>query len=412
MNFDIKYSKLKNGVRILTVPMASVESVSAMILVKTGSRNETLNQAGISHVLEHMVFKGTKSYPSPMAIAETVDGIGAEQNAFTNKEYTGYYITSAAKHLPLSLKILSEMVTVPLIPQEDLEREREVIVEEINMYEDQPMDKAVEAWENLIYEGSDMGREIIGTKDTVRATTSKTVRAYLDKWYVGGNMLVVIVGKYNAKELADNIEKRFGKIKKGAIVPYVSKINYGPVEHRHIEKKTEQAHFWMGVPAISMTDPRRYALNLASVILGGGMSSRLFNEVREKRGLAYYVGATLNTDFDGGYLGVRAGVKLDKLTEAMDVVRAEMLKLADTITQEELTKAKEFILGHLPLSLEDTMGVAHFVGMRALETEDIRQPSDVEDGIKKATLADVKKVAAEMIRPELIRSVVVGPKAA
>lgn len=413
MNFDISYSKLKNGVRILTIPMASVESVSAMILVKTGSRNEEKGQEGISHVLEHMVFKGTKSFPSPMAIAETVDGIGAEQNAFTNKEYTGYYITSAAKHLELSLKILSEMVTAPLIPQEDLEREREVIVEEINMYEDQPMDKAAEAWENLMYEGSDMGREIIGTKETVRATTSKTIRAYLDKWYVGGNMLVVIVGKVpSSSSLSSMIEEKFGMIKEGPIVPYVSKIKYGPVEQRHIEKKTEQAHFWMGVPAIAMTDERRYALNLASVILGGGMSSRLFNEVREKRGLAYYVGATLNTDFDGGYLGVRAGVKLEKLTEAMDVVKAEMLKLADTMTQEELTKAKEFILGHLPLSLEDTMGVAHFVGMRALETEDIRQPSDVEAGIKKATLADVKKVAAEMISEDKIRSVVVGPKAA
>jgi predicted Zn-dependent peptidase len=167
----------------------------------------------------------------------------------------------------------------------------------------------------------------------------------------------------------------------------------------------------MGVPAISMTDPRRYALNLASVILGGGMSSRLFNEVREKRGLAYYVGSSLNTDFDGGYLGVRAGVKLEKLEEAMAVVKEEMLKLATTMTQEELTKAKEFILGHLPLSLEDTMGVAQFVGMRALETEEIRQPADVEEGIKAVTLADVKRVAAEMIKPELIRSVVVGPKA-
>ncbi|MCQ3945044.1 MAG: hypothetical protein DPW11_04710, partial [bacterium] len=147
MIFNTTYTKLSNGVRVLLVPMAGVESVTTMILVKTGSRNETEEQAGISHVLEHMVFKGTKKYPSPMAIAEAVDGIGAEQNAFTSKEYTGYYITSAAQHLPLALDIQSEMLTVPLLPQDDLNREREVIVEEINMYEDQPMAKAGEEFE-------------------------------------------------------------------------------------------------------------------------------------------------------------------------------------------------------------------------------------------------------------------------
>ncbi len=412
MNFHISYTKLPNGVRVLCIPMASVESVTALVLVKTGSRNETEEQAGISHVLEHMVFKGTKSYPTPMAIAEAVDGIGAEQNAFTNKEYTGYYITSAAKHLPLSLKILSEMVTVPLLPQEDLNREREVIVQEINMYEDQPMDMAAEEWEKLMYQGSTMGREVIGTKETVRATTSESLRAYLNKWYVGGNVLVVVVGKLPASsfELLEQLKVNFGGIAKSEIAPYVSPVQYGPVENKHVVKKTEQAHFWMGVPAFGMMDPRRYALNLATVILGGGMSSRLFNEVREKRGLSYYVGATLGTDFDGGYIGVRAGVNPDKLTEAMAVVKAEMLKLPTTMTQEELDKAKEYILGHLPLSLEDTMGVAQFVGMRALEAEEIRQPSDVEEGIKAVKLAEVKKVASEFITEDKIRSVVVGPK--
>ena len=195
MKFDVNYSKLRNGVRVLSVPMLGTDSVTAMILCKTGSRNETLPQAGISHVLEHMVFKGTKKYPTPMAIAEAVDGIGAEQNAFTSKEYTGYYITSAAKHLGLTLDIQSQMLTAPLLPQDDLNREREVIVEEINMYEDQPMSKSIEEFENLIYDGSDMGRMIIGTKETVRATTSEDLAKYMNRWYKGSNMLVVVAGK-------------------------------------------------------------------------------------------------------------------------------------------------------------------------------------------------------------------------
>jgi len=413
MNFDVQYGKLKNGVRTLIVPMAGVESVTTMILCKTGSRNETPEQAGISHVLEHMVFKGTKSYPTPMTIAEAVDGIGAEQNAFTSKEYTGYYITSAAKHLPLALDIQSEMLTVPLLPTPDLEREREVIVEEINMYEDQPMAKAGEEWENLIYAGSSLGREIIGTKETVRATTSLALRKYLNRWYRGGNVIVVIAGSQHvltSARLHETIEEKLGGVSEGGIESYVSAGGYGKVEQRHFMKKTEQAHFYMGVPGMSMQDPRRYALQLAQVVLGGGMSSRLFNEIREKRGLAYYVKADMDMTFDTGYLAVRAGVNLDKLGEAMKVVKEEMLKLGSTITEAELIKAKEFVLGHLPLTLEESMGVAQFFGMRALIKDEIVQPDAVARIVQNVTLEEVRRVVGEVIKEKEIRSVVVGPK--
>lgn len=412
MQFDVSYSKLKNGVRVLTIPMPGVESVTAMVLCKTGSRNETLLQAGISHVLEHMVFKGTKKYPTPMAIAEAVDSIGAEQNAFTSKEYTGYYITSAAKHLGLTLDIQSQMLTAPLLPQDDLNREREVIVQEINMYEDQPMAMASELFENLMYDGSSMGRLIIGTKETVRATTSDDLRAYMARWYRGGNMLVVIAGKIpdDRRQMLVDLEEKFGGMGEGKIDNYETMAVYGKAEAKHFKKKTEQAHFVMGVPALSITDPRRYALQMGQVVLGGGMSSRLFNEIREKRGLAYYVKADLDSNFDCGYLGVRAGVELKKLAEAMKVVREEMLKLADTITDAELSKAKEYILGHMPLSLEGSMDVAQFYGMRALVLDEIRQPEQVKREIEKLTLGEVKRVVGEVTREDLIRSVVVGPK--
>ncbi len=414
MQFNVDYSKLSNGVRVLLVPMPGVESVTTLLLCKTGSRNETPTQAGISHVLEHMVFKGTEKYPSPMAIAEAVDGVGAEQNAFTSKEYTGYYITSAAKHLPLALDIQSQMLTAPLLPQADLEREREVIVEEINMYEDQPMSKAQEEFENLMYAGSSMGREIIGTKETVRATMSTDLHKYLGRWYRGGNVLVVIAGKFSNHKFSNVhqlIEEKLGGIKAGELESYKTKAGYGAAEARHFKKKTEQAHFVMGVPGLSMTDSRRYAFQMGQVILGGGMSSRLFNEIREKRGLAYYVKSELDTNFDCGYLGVRAGVKLEKLGEALKVVREEMLKLADTVTESELVKAKEFVLGHLPLSLEGSMEVTQFLGMRALVLDEIRQPDEVVKMVKAVTLEEVKGVWSWLVAESKIRSVVVGPRA-
>lgn len=412
MQFDVGYAKLQNGIRVLTVPMAGVESVTAMILCKTGSRNETAEQSGISHVLEHMVFKGTKKYPSPMSIAETVDGVGAEQNAFTSKEYTGYYITSAAKHLPLILDVQAEMMTKPLLPQADLEREREVIVEEINMYEDQPMAMAGELFENLMFEGSSMGRSIIGTKETVRATSAADLRKYMGAWYKGGNMLVVLAGKVNDQShLNTLLEEKLGMMEEGPIAGYTTVATYGAPKALHHKKKTEQAHFYIGVPGLSMVDPRRYALSLGQVVLGGGMSSRLFDEIREKRGLAYYVKAEMDSGYDAGYFSVRAGVKLSQLDEAMKVVQEEMLKLADTITAKEIAKAKEYLLGRMPLSLEDSMGVAQFFGMRALMMDEIRQPEETAKQIAATSIDEVKKVLKELVSEDKLRSVVVGPKA-
>lgn len=411
MKFDTAYYKLANGVRVLTIAMQGVESVTALILAKTGSRNESVHQAGISHVLEHMVFKGTKSYPSPMDLASAVDGVGAEQNAFTSKEYTGYYITCAAKHLSLALDIQSEMVTVPLIPQVDLEREREVIVEEINMYEDHPMERAAEEFENLIYGGSSMGRLIIGTKETVRATSARSLKGYMKEWYRGGNMLVVVAGKLPANQvLTDMIQQQFGGIEKGNIAPYITTASYGKKQSYHLQKKTEQAHFLIGVPAISMDDPRRYSLQLGQVILGGGMSSRLFNEIREKRGLAYYVKADLDTSYDVGYLAVRAGVKLENLSEAMEVVRHELFRLADTLTELEVSRAKEYLLGRLTLSLEDSMGVAQFFGTRALILDKIRQPREVMSAVQRVTMKQVREVLKDLVAERHLRSVVVGPR--
>jgi predicted Zn-dependent peptidase len=277
------------------------------------------------------------------------------------------------------------------------------------MYEDQPMSKANEEFENLMYSGSSMGRMIIGTKETVRATTSDDLRSYMDRWYKGSNMLVVVAG--NLAALTPNlIEEKFGMMASSPLEKYETAASYGKPEARHFKKKTEQAHFYMGVPGLSITDPRRWALQMGQIVLGGGMSSRLFNEIREKRGLAYYVKADLDMNFDCGYLGVRAGVKLEQLSEAMKVVKEEMLKLADTITESELNKAKEYVLGHMPLSLEGSMDIAQFYGMRALVLDDIRHPDEIVKNVSAVDLVSVKKVLNEIVTEKMLRSVVVGPK--
>lgn len=305
-------------------------------------------------------------------------------------------------------------MTKPLLPQADLEREREVIVEEINMYEDQPMAMAGELFENLMFDGSSMGRSIIGTKETVRATTAADLRTYMGSWYKGGNMLVVLAGKVGERtqeSVTSLLEEKLGMMETGAIAGYTTVATYGTPQALHHKKKTEQAHFYIGVPGLSMVDPRRYALSLGQVVLGGGMSSRLFDEIREKRGLAYYVKADMDSGYDGGYFSVRAGVKLSKLGEAMAVVKEEMLRLADTITAKEIAKAKEYLLGRMPLSLEDSMGVAQFFGMRALMFDEIRQPEETAKQIAGTTIEEVKKVLKELVSEEKLRSVVVGPKA-
>ncbi|OGD74014.1 hypothetical protein A2228_00215 [Candidatus Collierbacteria bacterium RIFOXYA2_FULL_46_10] len=198
---------------------------------------------------------------------------------------------------------------------------------------------------------------------------------------------------------------------KGGMLTYNQSGKYGKPQTKHVRRKTEQAHFLMGVPGVSLIDPRRYALQLGQIVLGGGMSSRLFNEIREKRGLAYYVRAEMDTAYDVGYLAVRAGVALGKLEEALRVSKEELLKLGSTITQTELRKAKEYVLGHLPLTLEDSMGVAQFFGMRALITDEIRQPEEVERIVRGVTLDEVKQVLTELVKEEEIRTVIVGPRA-
>lgn len=402
-----RYS-LSNGVRVLELDMVGAESTVVLVLVKTGSRNESDKQAGISHVLEHMVFKGTEKYPSPMALAEAVDALGAEFNAFTGKEYTGYYIKAASDHFGASSHILAEMMTKPLLKSDDLEREKGVIIEEINMYEDLPMERAGEEFENLLFAGN-LGRLIIGSKETVSSLSDQDLREYMSKWYRGGNVVVVVAGKVGS-DSKDVLEREFGGLGEGTVLDYVSDAELGGERVFKLPKDTEQAHFVMGVPALSMDDPRRYAMTLLRIALGGNMSSRLFTEVREKRGWAYYVRAIKEEHIDAGYMAVRAGVKMDVLDQAQELVRAEMLRIGSDISEKEVRRAKDFFRGVFTLSLEDNMDVAKLQGEAVLLLDKERDLQEIMDRVENTTLEEVKEIASTLIREEEIRVAVVAPE--
>ncbi len=407
MRFKLVKGKLENKLRFLLVPMEETESVVAMVLVKTGSRNEVNEQLGISHVLEHMVFKGTEKYPTPLSLATTVDSLGAEFNAFTGKEYTGFYIRSASEYIDKTLDILAEMVLRPQLRQKDLEREKGVIIEEIRMYADQPRERVGEEFENLLFQGSNLGRLIIGSPETVQGVGSSDLRNYMRKWYRGGNFLVMVAGKIDLSQVKVKLEEFFSPAPEGEIIPYTDKGKIGSQKELLIEKKTEQTHFVLGVPGLSAGDRRLPTEMVLSTVLGGNMSSRLFVEVREKRGLAYYVWAVTEHFYDTGYLAARAGVKKEKYTEALEVVRNEMLGLADSLREEEVERAKKYLLGKIVLSVEDPKGVIRWFGGRLVRGLEVDQPDVLRKKIKAVQPEEIKKLAKEFFQPDKMRLAVV-----
>ncbi len=407
MRLQKKNFQLKNGVRVLGVSSDNVESVVAMVWIKTGSRNEDDNELGISHVVEHMLFKGTKKYPTPLSLASTVDAMGAEFNAFTEKEYTAYYIKSTYQYLQKSLEILSEMILYPRLGEDELEREKKVIIEEIKMYEDQPRDRVMEEFGNLMFKGNKLGRPIIGYKEIVEKMSRTKLRRYMNKWYKGENILVLLVGKLNLKEINSVVEEYFSSVEFGKLEPYAEEGRYGKDRNSIIEKKTEQTHFVVGVPGLDLKDERRYIELILKVVLGGNMSSRLFTEVREKRGLAYYVYSLSKHFYDVGYLGARAGVRKDKFDEALSVTEEQMLHLKDTIKNDEIERARSYLLGKLSLSLENSVDVAYWMGSRAVSGISPEDPREVIDKVKGVKLNEVKELADDLFKKDEFRSAIV-----
>lgn len=387
---------LKNGLPVVLVPVNEVESVTVMVMVGAGSRYENRNNNGISHFLEHMAFKGTKKRPTAMEISSLIDSAGAESNAFTSKEYTGYYIKSAAGRIEMSLDVISDILTNAQLDPKEIERESGVIIEEINLYEDTPTRKIGDVFEGLLYGDVPMGWDIAGEKEIIKSITRKDFTDYMKSLYSATNMTLVIAGKMDIEEIKKLVDKYFLQLpsfntEEAPKVKEDQKKNEVLIKH----KKTEQAHFALGVRTVGLTDEKdKYPLAVLASILGGGMSSRLFHEVREKRGLAYYVRTSSDNYVDCGYLATFVGADPKRIDEAIKVVKEEYEKIQKDgeITEEELEKAKEYNKGHFVLELEDTKNVAFTYGVDFILEKKLENPSDVIKKIDAVTLKDIQRV--------------------
>jgi predicted Zn-dependent peptidase len=367
----------------------------------------------MSHFLEHMFFKGSKKRPSAKEIAVIIDSMGAESNAGTSKEWTNFYIKARNEAIPTAFDVLSDMVLNPILKSEDIEREKGVILEELAMYEDTPMFKIGDVFENLIYKGSTLGRDVIGTRDSIKSVKRADFVKYRETHYGIDNLLITVAGGVKEKDVLKLAEKYFGNLKNNN-KEKVKKFKTSQKKPRVLlySKKKEQTHFILGFLGNRMGNKDRFAESILSVILGKGTSSRLFTEVREKRGLAYSVRSSIGRYVDTGYIATYAGVDVKRVDEAIKVVLDEHYQLAsgkNKITNDELKKAKEYIKGHLALSLENTGAVGSFFGLRELLLGKIDTPKDVYKGIDKVTIDDVLRVAKKYFVPERLSLAIIGP---
>ncbi len=412
--------ELPSGLTIIRVPMASIESVTVLALVNTGSRYEPKKWWGVSHFLEHMVFKGTANYPDAHALSSAVDAVGARFNAFTSKEFTGYYVKAASTKVRLALDVVSDMLLTPKLLQEDIDREKGVIVEEINMYSDMPASHISNLFEQMFFSEEGLGHDVIGTKESVTGLTKADFEEYLKKWYGLKNVVLILSGDEKVLKDADTlklIEKLFAKGNPGErhAESFTKHLGKDVVLSKklHVEhRETEQAHFVLGFPAIDRNNKYRHALTLLSVILGGGMSSRLFTEVREKRGLCYYVHTDAEFYHDVGTFGGSAGVDPKRVDEAAEVTIAEFMAVVNgkkPITEAELHKAKEFVSGKFVLDLEDSESVAQYFGMKKLLLNQVETPEELMEKYMAVTLEDVNHIAKEVIKADELRFAIIGP---
>ncbi|MBI5044674.1 MAG: insulinase family protein [Candidatus Levybacteria bacterium] len=404
----MQFSKtsLPNGLRVITIPMPSFESATALVMVGAGSRYENKKNSGISHFLEHMAFKGTQKRPSALDIASLIDGIGGEFNAFTGKEYTGYYVKAGKGNVETILDVLSDMLKHSKLDPVEIEKEKGVIIEEINLYEDMPMRKIGDIYENLLYGDTPMGWDIAGEKDIIRSITREDFVSYMQSLYSPHNMTVVIAGGIDGSagspQVSDKMRELVGKYfgDMGSFETITAKPLKESQKKPQVlirNKKTEQIHIALGVRTIDLNHPDKYPLSVLSSILGGGMSSRLFNEVREKRGLAYYVRSSSDEYIDCGSLVSTAGIDPKRVKDAIAVmveqyglVSAGKLNISDT----EFKKAKEYMKGHLVLELEDSRSVSTFYAHQELLEKEILNPDQILkkiDGVTKEQVDEVGK---------------------
>jgi len=401
---------LENGLRLITVPLKDAKTVSILILVKTGSLYEKKEENGISHFLEHILFKGTVKRPRTIDISRDLDQIGAKFNAFTGKEYMGFYTVVNSQHLDIGLDVLSDMFLNSKMETIEIEREKGVIIEEIKMIYDTPMRYIEDLWEELLYGDQPAGWSIAGTKENIRKSTRQMLKNHYATHFLSKNTVIVIAGDVNEEKILEKTKRYLKGISTGEPmkIPSIREDQSKPKILLNF-RKTDQSHFILGVRAYSFFHPDKYSLAILSVILGGNMSSRLFTHVRERRGLAYYVHTSVESYNDRGYLATAAGVDHKKLEEAIKIILREYKSIAGNVSPDELNKAKEFLKGRMTIELEGPDDFASFVGGEEISTGEILTPEQKCDKINKVTLNDVKRVAKDIFKENNLNFTLIGP---
>jgi len=393
--------------------MPSVPSATITLWVRTGSRFEAGKVGGISHFLEHMVFKGSTKRPSAKQVSEEIDAMGAQNNAGTAKEWTNFYIKVQVSMIEKALDILSDIVLNPLLKAQDIEREEGVILEEIAMDNDQPSSKVWRNFEETIFQKTVLGRPIVGEPEVIKAISRDDFLRYRSTHYYPENMVASIAGGLSAGRAVNLVEKYLGNFKGSSkrVMKPKEKVDQAVPKVQVEYKESEQAHLVYGYRGWARGHESRYAQSILATILGGGMSSRLFTEVREKRGLAYSVGTGAQHYFETGYMATYAGINPKNISETIKVIKNEHQKLTKEteISQAELNKAKEYTKGHMALALENTRSVNSFFGLRELLLGKIMTPEQVFARIDKATTKEIAELANRLIKKGGLNLAVIGP---
>lgn len=406
-----KKTTLKNGLRIITIPQKSTRAVTVLVLVGTGSKYETKEINGISHFLEHLFFKGTKKRPTPLAIFETLDMVGGIYTAFTGEEYTGYFAKVAASHFDLALDWVSDIFLNSTLSEKDIKKEKGVIVEEINMLSDNPMSYIQILWPKLLYGDQPAGWPVAGSKENIARMKRQDLLHYRKKQYVAENTIICIAGDINPTQAFKKVKKYFSEISSTKFLkkPKVVEKQTDPICLLY-PKKTDQAHLALGVRTYNIFHPQRYTLELLEIILGGMMSSRLFVEIREKLGIAYYIKTSCETDPDTGYLVTQAGVDNKNVKKAISTILKEYKKISQKkVPKNELKKAKDYIKGKTALLLESSDAKASFYAGQELLEKKILTLKEIFKKIDKISQSDILKVAKDIFQPQKLNLAIIGP---
>jgi len=408
----MKFNKtvLPNGLRVITVPMPDNPAVTVLVMAEVGSKYETKETSGLSHFLEHMLFKGSSKRPTASDISRELDGLGAQSNAFTSHECTGYWAKADAKHLDSILDILSDMYLNPVFNEVEMEKEKGVIIEEIRMYQDLPQARVQDLFMELMYGDQPVGWNMAGTEKTVRSFSRKQLSDHRAGNYVNGGTTVIVGGSFNEKKTIKNIETAFSALPSTARQekPPVSELQSAPAIAT-LFKETDQTHLVIGVRTFSMLDERVPALTVLSTILGKGMSSRLFTKMREELGICYYVRTSPDSFTDHGNLTISAGVDNSRVEEGIKGILGECKRMKDELVSDaELKKAKDYIAGTTMLELETSDARAEFFGFEETLKHKLESPDEIIAKVNVVTATDVQKLAREIFVDKGLNMAIVG----